>query len=61
MLIDSNEDMLVIRSASVRKAWLQDPNSCLTSEKQGTKSEAGDLSISPRARIGKPEIMAFVD
>lgn len=53
--------MLVTCSASIRKAWLRDPNSCLASGKQGTKSEAGHLNISPRARIQNTEIVAFID
>lgn len=61
MPTDRNEAMLVTCSASISKAWLQDPNSCLASENQGTKSEAGDLSTSPRVRIGNIEIIAFID
>ena len=60
-LTDRNAAMLVTSSASIRKACLRDPNSCLASVKQGTKSEGRDLSISPRAGIGNTEIIAFID
>lgn len=59
--MDRNEVMMVTCSASPRKAWLQDPNSYLAPEKQGTKSEARHLNISPRARIGNTKIIAVLD
>lgn len=52
---------MVTCSASLRKAWLQDPNSYLAPEQQGAKSEARHLKISPRVRIGNIKTIAFLD
>lgn len=59
MAVDRNELMMVTCSASLRKAWLQDPNSYLAPEQQGTKSEARHLKISPRVRIGNTKTICI--